>query len=208
MDVVIALHAAAAVLLLIAGVAKVARPGPTADLVETLGLPASSLGVRVLGTVELALGAAALAVGGTLIAVAVGVLYAGFGVVVVRALLVGAESCGCFGRAETPPTWFHVVGNIGFAVASFVAASAETTPVEAMEDQAMGGAPYVLLVGVIAGLAAALFTALPEAMAARKVGASGAAPFRVGGNPDSLATRRGSTGSAGRRSWSHEPETR
>ena len=42
-----------------------------------------------------------------------------------------------------------------------------------------GGAPFVLLIGVLAGLAMVGFTALPEALAARRSGSAGAEPFQV-----------------------------
>ena len=44
MDVVVGIHAAAAVLLLIAGAAKIGRPQPTAELIAALGVPAPVLG--------------------------------------------------------------------------------------------------------------------------------------------------------------------
>jgi hypothetical protein len=186
-DVVIALHAAAAVLLLIAGAAKVSRPVPTSDMIASLGLPALVWGVRTLGVVEMALAVAALGVGGPWFASAVGVLYSLFTIVVVRALAVGATSCGCFGRADTPPSWLHVTGNALFAIASFVAASADQTPVDAMGDQPASGAPYVLLIGVIAGLAVVGFTALPEALAARRPGSSRPEPFRLGDRAEPMS---------------------
>ena len=52
MDVVVGIHAAAAVLLLIAGAAKIGRPQPTADLIAALGVPVPALGVRALGVGE------------------------------------------------------------------------------------------------------------------------------------------------------------
>lgn len=167
MDVVVALHAAAAVLAVVAGAAKIVRPLPTAELFGSLGLPEDRRLPALLGGAEVVVGVGALAVGGSVAAVAVGVLYTGFAVVVVRALAVGAESCGCFGRAEAPPSWIHVVGNLAFATVSFVAAAADT-PVEVMDGQPAAGIGFVVLVGVIAGLALVAFTALPEALAARQ----------------------------------------
>jgi hypothetical protein len=186
-DVVIGLHAAAAVLLLMAGVAKLSHPLPTSELIATLGLPASVWEVRILGVIEISSALTALAVGGPLAAAAVGVLYTVFALVVIRALSVGAASCGCFGRADTPPSWVHVVGNSFFAFASFLVASADRTPVDAMGEQPAGGAPFVLLTGVLAGLAAVGFTALPEALAARRPGASGPEPFRLGDRTDPVS---------------------
>ncbi len=171
MDVATALLAAAAVLLIIAGMAKIARPSTTADMLFSLGIPEIGFfgGERlavVLGIAEAGLGIAALAIGGPVTATIVGVFYIGFAVAVLRALSVGAVSCGCFGRVDAPPSWLHVVGNGALAVASFVAI-AGSTPVEVMEGQPAGGVGFVILVGVLAGLALVMFTALPEALAAR-----------------------------------------
>ena len=167
MEVVTALHASAAVLLMVAGVAKLARPEPTLDLLAALGLPRRT-GIAVgLGAVETGVGLAALAVGGPVPAAMTGALYVGFTVAVVRGLLVGAPSCGCFGRTDAPPSWVHVIGNLTFAIVSFVAV-AGPTPADVMNDQPAGGLPFVVLVGVIAGLALVAFTALPEALGARR----------------------------------------
>ena len=189
MDVVVGVYAAAAVLLLIAGAAKVGRPHPTAELLATLGLPAPVVGVRALGAFEVSLAVVALAIGGPASAAAIGVIYLMFAVVVVRSLSLGASSCGCFGRSDTPPSWLHVIGDIGFAIASIVAASADRTPVDVMGDQPAGGAPFVLLVGVLAGLAVVGFTALPEALAARRPRSAGPEPFQVN-DPDDGTTGR------------------
>ena len=127
-------------------------------------------GVRLaiaLGVVEIALGLGALVLEEAALAIAVGVLYVAFAATVLRAMAVGAESCGCFGRVEAPPSWYHVAGNAVLAGASFVAASADS-PLEVMDGQAAGGVGFVVLVGVLAGLALVVFTALPEAMAARR----------------------------------------
>ena len=45
---------------------------------------------------------------------------------------------------------------------------AAPTPAEVMGDQPAAGLPFVLLVGVLAGLALVAFTALPEALSARR----------------------------------------
>jgi len=171
MDVATALYASAAVLLVVAGAVKVARPASTVDLLEDLGapqvdvVPAHRL-VWVMGFVEIVVGVAALAVGGLALALFVSAFYVIFALSVVQALSVGASSCGCFGRVEAPPSWIHVAGNAVFAIASAVAAAGRT-PLEVMADQPAGGIGFVVLIGVIAGLALVAFTALPEALSAR-----------------------------------------
>ena len=172
MDVATALHAAAAVLLLLAGATKIARPPTTADLLHTLrvprlGFPSAEAQAVALGVLEIMVGTAALAVGGPVTAALVGVFYVAFAAAVVRALMLGATSCGCFGRADSPPTRIHVAGNLGLAAVSFVAIGT-ATPLEVMDDQPASGIGFVVLVGVLAGLFLVLFTALPEAMATRR----------------------------------------
>lgn len=179
MDVVVTLHVAAALLLIVAGVAKTVRPIPTTDLLASFGLPEAPAAVVVIGLVESAVGVLALVVGGPLFAAATGVLYLAFLAVVWRALVTGAETCGCFGRADSPPSWLHVVGNAGFAVASFVAVAGQM-PTQVMADQPASGIGFVLGSGVIAGLALVAFTAVPEALAARG-GTPSPARFHVDG---------------------------
>lgn len=163
-------------LLVVAGAAKIARPAPTAELLGALGVPALPSVAIAIGLMEIATGIIALAIGGAAIAAVTGALYAAFAVAVVRAIAVGAPSCGCFGRTDAPPSLVHVIGNIVFAGASFAAIGA-STPLEVMDDQPAGGVAFVVLIGVIAGLALIVFTALPEAMAARRP--AHRHPFRV-----------------------------
>ncbi|MFZ9018031.1 MAG: hypothetical protein ACO23O_13675, partial [Ilumatobacteraceae bacterium] len=99
--------------------------------------------------------------------VAVGLVYLVFAATVLRAMAVGAPSCGCFGRVEAPPSWFHVSGNTVLAAASFVAANG-SSPLEVMDAQPAGGVGFVVAVGLLAGLALVVFIALPEAVAARR----------------------------------------
>ena len=178
MDVVVALHASAALLLLVAGLAKVVRPAPTTSLLATLGLPERPALAVAIGVVELTVGSAALAIGGPALAVATGLLYVGFALVVWRAMAAGAESCGCFGRVDAPPSWIHVLGNAGLAAVSFAAAAGDS-PVDVMDGQPAGGVAFVLVVGVVAGLAIVAFTALPEALGARQAATSTAVPFHI-----------------------------
>ncbi len=178
MDVVVALHAAAALLLLVAGLAKIVRPAPTTELLSTLGLPEHAGLAIGVGVGECAVGLGALAVGGPIMAAATGAFYVGFVVVVWRALAAGASSCGCFGRVDAPPSRIHVVGNALLAGVSF-AAMAGDAPVDVMDGQPAGGAGFVLVVGVVAGLALVMFTALPEAIGARRGTVTAAEPFRI-----------------------------
>ena len=180
MSVVYALHASAAVLLVLAGAAKLSRPAPGwADL---LGFRARTPVVRLVGASEAAIGVAALFLGGAA-AWAVGLLYAVFAAVVLRALLAGAGSCGCFGRLDAPPSRIHVLGNLVLAGVSFASAGAPSPPipaiVQAMGDSPVVGAALAAVIALLAGLLLVSFTALSEALGARASRLRGAGLFRA-----------------------------
>ena len=196
MSVVSALHASAAVLLVAAGAAKLSRPAP--GWANLLGFRARTPVVRLVGASEAAAGVAALLVGGPA-AWAVGLLYAVFAAVVLRALLAGAGSCGCFGRLDAPPSLIHVVGNLVLAAVSFGAAGAPAPPilavVQAMGDSPVVGAALAAVVALLAGLVLVSFTALPEALGARTSRLGGAGLFRAVPSPaTSRAAPRGAGG--------------
>lgn len=180
MSVASAIHASAALLLVVAGAAKLIRPaGGFAGLV---GWRIRPVAVRLIGAVEAAAGTAALLAGGPA-ALIVGVLYAAFALVVLRAVLAGADSCGCFGRLDAPPSLIHVAGNLTLAAMSFAAAGAASPPVSAVV-KSVGASPatgvaLAAVIALLAGLVLVSFTALPEALAARSSRYGGAGLFRV-----------------------------
>jgi hypothetical protein len=102
---------AAAGLLVVAGVPKVADPMPLVRALRGAGLPAGRLPVRLFALAEVLVGSSAVAVptavGAALVAAAY-VLFTGF---VARVLTRGGVlgSCGCFGKADTPATRTHLV---------------------------------------------------------------------------------------------------
>lgn len=173
MDAITALYASAAVVLVIAGAAKVVRPATTAALMEMLGavlrtsVPGTLL-ARALGLAEITLGITTLLTDVAAFRVVVGVLYVVFALAVRRAISVGATSCGCFGRVDAPPTWLHVFGNLALAACSF-GAVAGRSPLEVMEEQPAAGVGFVAAVGVLAGLELVAFTALPGARKSARV---------------------------------------
>ena len=197
MSVVSALHASAAVLLVAAGAAKLSRPA--ADSSGLLGFRARAGVIRLVGALEAAAGTAALLFGGLAVWV-VGLLYAVFALVVLRAVLAGARSCGCFGRLDAPPSLIHVVGNLALAAVSFGAAKAPSPPVpavvEASGDSFVAGAALAAVVALLAGLVLVSFTALPEALGARVPRLGGAHTFRALPSP---ATGRAAPRGAGGR---------
>lgn len=170
MSVVSALHASAAVLLVVAGAAKLWSPSH--GVADLLGFRAPTPLVQLVGGSEVAVGVAALVIGGWA-AWAVGLVYASFAGIVVRAVLADARSCGCFGRLDAPPSWIHVVGNLALAAVSVAAAGSGTggaavpTIVQEITDRPTVGVALAIEVVLLAGLALALFTALPEALGVR-----------------------------------------
>ena len=168
MSVVSAIYASAAVLLVVAGAAKLSRPAP--GVADLLGFRAPTPLVRLVGALEAAVGIAALLVGGPA-AWAMGLLYASFAVIVLRAVLVKAGSCGCFGRLDAPPSRIHVLGNLALAGVSFAAAGTDIAPVQAIaqsiSDSPAVGAALAAEIALMAGLGLVAFTALPEALGAR-----------------------------------------
>lgn len=117
---------AAALLLVVAGVAKIVRPESTVGALHSVSAPASTWSVRILGAGEIALGAAALIIGGVVVDTLVAVAYAAFLTFVLVARRHGGAvaSCGCFGREDTPPTGAHViVTTLAVGVAMMAAAT-------------------------------------------------------------------------------------
>jgi hypothetical protein len=105
--------AIALVLLGGSGLSKIADPDPTAGALRVAGLWGSRLGARSLGAIEIIAAIVGLALGGTFLFPA-GVLYMGFAGFVFYALGRGLpiQSCGCFGRADSPPTLMHIIFNV------------------------------------------------------------------------------------------------
>jgi len=95
------------------GVAKVVDPDPTVGALRAAGLPSARSISRTLGVVELAAAVLGLTAGtgGALIPAAA--LYAGFTIFVLVAVRgrIPVQSCGCFGREDTPPSLIHVTYN-------------------------------------------------------------------------------------------------
>jgi uncharacterized membrane protein YphA (DoxX/SURF4 family) len=104
-----AVSAIALALLAASGVSKVIEPDPTVGALRAMGLPGRSLTARFLGGAEIVAAAVGLASGGPWI-VAAATLYLSFLVFTYLAIRRESplQSCGCFGREDTPPTWIHV----------------------------------------------------------------------------------------------------
>jgi uncharacterized membrane protein YphA (DoxX/SURF4 family) len=168
-----AVCAAAALLLLWSGVAKLRRPGPAAQMLVGLlrrPFPAQGLVVRLLGALELTVGLSVLVTGGRTALAALAACYLAFAAVAARlATGVHQAPCGCFGRSETPAGLVHLVVNL---VAAAFAVAGALRPFGALAGYG-GQDGTVLAVGlgqvvVLAGLAYLVVTALPDVLAARE----------------------------------------
>jgi hypothetical protein len=128
--VLTAVLGAGALVLVVAGAAKVADPSRTAGALAALGWPSSAGLVRVVAAAELLVGAGTLVVGGPVLAALVALSYLGFAVFVVAALTSGTPigSCGCLGRADTPPTPLHVLVDAVLAAGALAAAATSADP--------------------------------------------------------------------------------
>ena len=153
--------AAAAVLLVVAGVLKARRPRDTARALTLLGLPVRDWTVRLIGAAEVALGAAALTVDAWPVAALVAAAYAAFAGVVALALVRGGplSSCGCFGRPDTPPTRLHLALNV---VGAAVAATAPAPLSAVVADDATRSVPFVGLVALTAWFTYLAIAKLPQ----------------------------------------------
>ena len=141
-----------------------ADPVPTSGALRAAGL-ASSIGVvYALAVAEIATGAAALMVGGAWAGWAIAILYGGFGSFVAIALhrRIPIASCGCFGKADTPPTLIHVFLNAAGLVGGLWAGlSHSPSLLSILGGQPLAGVPYLFFLAAGTYAAYLALTALP-----------------------------------------------
>ncbi|HEX5722628.1 MAG TPA: MauE/DoxX family redox-associated membrane protein [Acidimicrobiia bacterium] len=140
-----------AALLVWSGIRKFADPEPTSGALRAAGLPFSRLSVLVLASIEVGVGAMALLFSGRVYPWAVAVVYAGFagfvGLAMSRRLPIA--SCGCFGKADTPPTWIHLVINLAAVGGSIAYATAGGPSLPSvLGEQPLGGLAYAGFLGI------------------------------------------------------------
>ena len=159
-------YAAAAVLLVIAGVPKVRDPGDLVRAVRSVGMPLGRGAVRAFALAEVVVGVAALLAPGPVTAALLAAMYAAFTAFVVLALSRGGvvSSCGCFGKADTPPTRAHaVVTGAAALVALAVAVSVPADPWALLADLGPGAvAGLVGLAALVGFLAWQVMAVLPS----------------------------------------------
>ena len=154
-------YLAAAVLLGLAGVSKIARPGGTARALRVAGIPASRGWVRAGAGGELAVAVAALVLPSAATGALVAGCYAAFTVFVLLALRRRwpLSSCGCFGKPDTPPTSSHAALNAGATFcAVWWSVSAPADFLHRLARQSWHGGALTLEVAVIAMLAFVVWT--------------------------------------------------
>ena len=163
--------AIAAALLAAAGATKVIDPSMTAGALRRAGRAVPDLVVRIGAFVELGIGAAALVLPSRSLAAAIAASYLAFAAFVAWALQTDRPvgTCGCFGKADTPPSGVHVGVNVGLAVvAALIAVGGGVDVVRVISDQPLAGVPFVLWVGLGTWLVFLALTALPRTLAAAR----------------------------------------
>lgn len=158
------LHAVALVLVA-AGLSKLARPSQAGAALRTIGLPGARAVVRALAVAEVAAGIAFVVGTGRAAAALLAAFHVGFAAVAL-VLRRRAADCGCFGHA-TPVTGVHLAVNV---VVAAIAAAAVVDPVPslgaAIDATPAGGVAYLLLVATLAFGEVLALTALADVQAA------------------------------------------
>ena len=165
----------AVVLLAVGGAFKAASPADTAKALRGVGLPGWPLLVRLGGVLEIAVAAAALVTGGRVGASLVAVSYLGFAAFVGAALARGVPiaTCGCFGKADTPPSVVHLVVNLAAAATAIaVVVDPGVALADVVADQPLAGAPYLILTATGVYLTFLALTRLPQVLLAARASRS------------------------------------
>jgi Methylamine utilisation protein MauE len=163
--------AIASVVLVVAGGRKLLEPRDTSGALRAMGLPGAEAAVRAGAAGEVALGIVALVATNAVIALLVAVSYASFFafVAVARARRLPIASCGCLGKADTPPSRVHLGIDLGACVAAVgMAIDPSITPLDVVSDQRLAPSmAYVVLVAVGVVVSLAVLTRVPRVAAAR-----------------------------------------
>lgn len=163
-------YLAAALLLVVAGGSKLRDPLPLVRALRSARLPGTAPLVRVLATAEIVVGTAAVVTGSRLSALLVCLSYAAFTAFVLLARSVGGvlASCGCFGRADLPPTAGHVVVTGFFAAVAAVVATGPVAPLtDLLAGSAATGVPLLVVTAAVAVTAYVALAVLPLVRAVR-----------------------------------------
>jgi len=181
--------------LVVAGIAKLIRPSPTATALRALKIPKPLVAARLLGTAEVALGISAAMIGQSVLWAGVAVAYTVFTLFIFWALSGNEDvgSCGCFGQEDTPPTPGHAAFN---AAGAALAALAIVNPVSISDFDGTSTEALVATVLILTGIAlsVAALTHLPRVLALVHGTATPTTPtFSLDRNAVSATTSRGPT---------------
>ena len=143
----------AALVLCVAGAAKLRRPGIASDALGALGVSAGPVLVRALAACELALGVSCLVFGGVAV-VFLAVVYAAFAGVAIRLQRLH-QPCGCFGAVQEPSSaWQWGLS----AVFALLAAAGAVWPVHTIGS--IFDRPPATATATVIGLAGAAYAAV------------------------------------------------
>jgi hypothetical protein len=161
---------AAAGLLALAAPAKLARPANTANALGQLGLPRSTALVRLLGVGELALAVAVLLAPSRPVLALLATAYLGFAGFVLLALRRGTalSSCGCFGKADTPPTRVHVAVVAAFAAVALSAVATGSASLPEVLRAPAAGLPVLAAAAMTGWLSWVALAVLPQVVVASR----------------------------------------
>jgi Methylamine utilisation protein MauE len=147
--------AAAAGLMLLAGLAKLRSPGPAQAALSAFGLPAGPMLARGIGAAEATVGALCLLAPGRPATIALAAAYLALGAATGVRLARGERQapCGCFGNSAALHLG-HLLLNLAFAA---VAAAAFLAPPTSLA-QMLGRGPAALV--LVAGVGCSIYLAL------------------------------------------------
>jgi hypothetical protein len=157
----------AALVLCVAGLAKLRSPDGAVRALTVAGLPGGTWLVRAGAAVEVALGIAALARPSAATAGAIALLFAAFALLSLR-LARRQASCGCFGENDAPASSWGAALSAVLAVIAFVAAIAGVHELGWVLGHAGATVGLVAAIGMAGAIYAVVlvYTALPQAWAA------------------------------------------
>lgn len=160
-----AIAAIALFLLAASGVAKLIDPEPTTGAMRAAGLPASNPVSYLFGMAEIGVASLALVFGGMGVILAA-ILYAAFSIFTIAAVRrqIPVQSCGCFGREDTPPSLLHVSFNIAATIALLTSTVLDLSPID-WAMPAVDVALYVAFALLGAYSSFLLLTRLPQLFA-------------------------------------------
>lgn len=141
--------ALAALLAVVAGAAKLRRPQPVVVALRGSGMAFVTRAlVRAGSVLEVMLGGVALGSGWRPAVLGLAVSYVAFaGFVALARSRPAIASCGCFGERGSPPSWRHVIVDLGLAAGCVGAALSATPGIgTVLGHQPVDGAPFTAVV--------------------------------------------------------------